>query len=113
MGEVLQELIATKGGLAILALLSPTIGMAIFGFLWLKLMQKTSVKSLPPLPVTSTVQAIGQGLVMREEYDGMLSSMRAEQRLLAGAISEISERLARIEERQEMQSERRSKERRK
>ena len=72
-------------------------------------MQKTTgVKS------NGAVSAIAHGLVLREEYDSMLSSMRKEQRLLAAAIHDISERLARIEERQEIQTERRiTKERRK
>ena len=111
MGEFLQELIATKGGLALLLLLSPYIAMAVFGFLWFKSMQKTTgIKQNG----TSAVHAIAHGLVLREEYDSMLSSVRKEQRLIAGAISEIGERLARIEERQEIQTERRiTKERRK
>ncbi len=109
--DFLQELLSTQGGIALLLLLSPTIALAIFGFLWFKSMQKTTGMKHTS---TATVSAIGQGLVLREEYDSMLSSMRKEQRLIAAALYEVSERLARIEERQEMQAERRiNKERRK
>lgn len=110
MNEFLQELLSTKSGLFLLLLLSPYIAMAFFGFLWFKSMQKTTGMKQTS---TAAVSAIGQGLVLREEYDTMLSSMRKEQRLIASALYEVSERLARIEERQDIQSERRTKERRK
>ena len=109
--EVLQELVSTKDGIALLLLLSPTIALAIFGFLYLK---STMHKNPVTLKNSSeTIHAIGQGLVLREEYESMLSAMRKEQRVIAAALHEVSERLAHLEGQFEMRNDdRRSKDRR-
>lgn len=76
--EMLKRVIETEGGLAMLVLLSPTIALGVFGFLWFK--------STRPGP-----------LVPRYSYDAVLSSMRKEQGLMASHIYNLSERIARIE----------------
>lgn len=105
--EALRTVVETQGGLLLLLLLSPTIALGAFAFMWFKLATKGMKPSL-----NSSVQAIGQGIVLRHEYDSMLSAMRKEQRILAAAIHDLSERLARLEEAKQ-ERERRKQDRRK
>ena len=114
----LQEVIKTSGGLPLLILLLPAIALGVFsgvfGFLWFKTaMQKNAQPSLKHSRSNSTIQALGQGLVLREEYEAMLSSLRKQLGLLASGLHEVSERLARVETKLDaINEDRRSKDRR-
>jgi hypothetical protein len=111
--DALAKILAAEGGLALLVLLSPTIALGIVGFLWFKSMQKNA-QPIKPISPNPTIQALGQGLVLREEYEAMLSSLRKQLGLLAYELHEVSERLARVETKQDaVYDERRSKDRRK
>lgn len=116
--EALQEVIKTSGGLPLLVLLLPAVALGVFagvfGFMWFKTMPKNAHTTLKHSRSNSTIQALGQGLVLREEYESMLSSLRKQLGLLASGLSELSERLARVETKQDaVDDDRRSKDRRK
>ena len=114
----LQEVIKTSGGLPLLILLLPAIALGVFsgvfGFLLLRTMQRNAQPALKHSRANSTIQALGQGLVLREEYESMLSSLRKQLGLLASGLHEVSERLARVETKLDaINEDRRSKDRRK
>lgn len=115
----LQEVIKTSGGLPLLVLLLPAVALGVFtgvfGFMWFKTTMQKNAQPVKYPSSNPTIQALGQGLVLREEYESMLSSLRKQMGLLAAGLHEVSERLARVETKQDLllNDDRRSKDRRK